>query len=104
MTTGGTLTDLIATFFVGLSYLADTTNFGLTWDTLRGREKELENSSVLNVFYKFKAYKGYCTLGVDNFFDEEVQVSGDLSPHVSNRYVYYDLGRMVKIGYELNFF
>ena len=89
---------------LGLSYLADTSNFGLTWNTLREREKELDNTSVLNLFYKFEAYKGFFTIGIDNIFDEEVQVSGDLSANAANRYVYYDLGRMVKVGYELTFF
>jgi iron complex outermembrane receptor protein len=47
--------------------------------------------------------KGFLTFGVDNLFDQEVQVSGDLSEDASNRYVYYEVGRLVKVGYEIRF-
>jgi iron complex outermembrane receptor protein len=40
---------------------------------------------------------------VDNIFDEEVQVSGDLTEDAANRYAYYEVGRLFKVGYEISF-
>ena len=67
------------------------------------REKDLEDYSVLNVYTKYKVGKGFLSLAVDNVFDKEVQVAGDLSQDASNRYIYYDTGRLVKVGYEISF-
>jgi iron complex outermembrane receptor protein len=40
---------------------------------------------------------------VDNIFDEEVQVYGDLTEDASNRYAYYEVERLFKVGYEIDF-
>jgi outer membrane cobalamin receptor len=70
---------------------------------LSDREKNLDDYSVLDVHAKHRLGKGFLTLTVDNVFDKEVQVAGDLSEDASSRYVYYEVGRLVKVGYEISF-
>jgi iron complex outermembrane receptor protein len=58
---------------------------------------------VLNFYGKCRLRKGYLTFSVDNIFDEEVQVYGDLTEDASNRYAYYEVERLFKVGYEIDF-
>ncbi len=88
---------------VGVSYLAAPFLLDLNSQTLASRERDLDSYTVLNFHGKYRLWKGRLTVGVDNLFDEEVQVSGDLSEDASNRYLYYEVGRLVKVGYELSF-
>ncbi len=71
--------------------------------SLLSRERNLDGYAVLNVFGKVRLGKGHATLSIDNLLNEEVQVSGDLTASGSNRYAYYELGRLVKIGYAIAF-
>jgi len=88
---------------VGLNYLGEPLILDLNCQILSARERELESYAVLNFYSKYRLWKGYLTFGVDNLFDEQVQVSGDLSEDAGNRYLYYELGRLVKVGYEIRF-
>ncbi|GEM_PF-6039247 len=38
-----------------------------------------------------------------NLFDEEVQISGDMTADAGNQYSYYEVGRLFKVGYEFSF-
>lgn len=86
---------------VGLNYFSEPLTVDLNCQILTARERDLESYNVFNIYTKYKLWKGCLTFGVDNIFDTEVQVSGDLSDDASNRYVYYEVGRLVKIGYEI---
>jgi outer membrane cobalamin receptor len=88
---------------VGLNYLGEPLSVDLNCQILNARERDLESYNVFNMHSKYKLWKGYLTFGVDNIFDVEVQVSGDLADDASNQYVYYEVGRLVKVGYEITF-
>jgi len=88
---------------IGISYATDPLVLDLNCQILTARERNLDGYAALNFYGKIKAWKGYVTLGVDNIFDVEVQITGDLSETASSRYVYRDMGRLFKMGYELNF-
>jgi iron complex outermembrane receptor protein len=70
---------------------------------LTSRERALDSYAVLNFYGKYRLRKGYLTFSVDNIFDEEVQVYGDLTEDASNQYAYYEVGRLFKVGYEIDF-
>ncbi|MBF0376425.1 MAG: TonB-dependent receptor [Desulfamplus sp.] len=88
---------------VGFSYLTEPLVLDLNCQILTSRERNLDSYAALNFYGKVKAWRGYVTFGVDNIFDEDVQVTGDLSEGASNLYVYEDLGRLFKVGYEIAF-
>ncbi|MEZ4524386.1 MAG: TonB-dependent receptor [Desulfobacterales bacterium] len=88
---------------VGVNYLSDPLTLDLNCQILTSRERELDNYTVLNFYSKYKLWKGWLTFAVDNLFDEEVQVSGDMSEDASNQYLYYEVGRLIKVGYEIRF-
>jgi iron complex outermembrane receptor protein len=70
---------------------------------LASRERSLDSCAVLNFYGKFRLWEGFLTFSMDNIFDEEVQVSGDLTEDATNRYAYYEVGRLFKVGYEIDF-
>jgi iron complex outermembrane receptor protein len=88
---------------VGLAYTSDLLVLDLNCQILASREEKLENDASLNFFGKYKLWKGYLTFAVDNITDEELVVSGSMTEGASNNYVYYDTGRLVKIGYQIAF-
>ncbi|MGD9732757.1 MAG: TonB-dependent receptor plug domain-containing protein [Desulfamplus sp.] len=88
---------------VGISYITEPIVLDLNCQMLASRERNLDGYAALNFYGKLKAGIGYLTFGVDNIFDEDVQVTGDLSEGSSNLYVYEDLGRLFKVGYEIAF-
>lgn len=88
---------------VGISHITDPIVLDLNCEILTSRERNLESYAALNFSGKLKAWRGYITFGVDNIFDKDVQVTGDLSETASNLYVYEDLGRLLKVGYEITF-
>ena len=88
---------------LGVAYQTEALSIDLNCRMLNAREKNLEDYTVLNFCAKYKLGKGFLTFAVDNMFDEEVQVSGDLSEDATSRYVYYEIGRLVKVGYEISF-
>ena len=88
---------------VGLNYLTDPLVMDLNCQLLNSRERNLDSSAVFNFYTKYQLWKGYLTFGVDNIFNEEVQVSGNLLEGASNQYVYYEVGRLVKLGYSITF-
>ncbi len=88
---------------LGIEYLSDVITLDLNCQILSERERELDSNAVLNFYSKYRLWKGYLTFSADNLFDEEVQVSGDMSADASNQYAYYELGRLFKVGYEIRF-
>jgi len=88
---------------LGLSYLTDDLVLQLIADLVSSREDNLDNTFTLDFFGKYRVGRGYITAGVSNIFNSEVQVSGDLSSTATSNYLYYGMGRMFKIGYEIVF-
>ena len=88
---------------LGVSYLSDDFSVEVLGHSLLKRERELDDCTTVDLYGKFKLWKGYMTVGVDNLFDEEIQVSGDLRSSSASQYLYYEVSRLVKIGYEMTF-
>jgi outer membrane receptor protein involved in Fe transport len=88
---------------LGMAYQSESLAIDLNCQMLAAREKNLNDYTVLNLYAKYKLGKGFLTFAVDNVFNEEVQISGDLSEDASSRYVYYEVGRLFKAGYEISF-
>ncbi len=88
---------------VGATYATEPFLLDINCQMLSSRERNLDSYGAWNVYGKVQAGKGFVTFGIDNVFDAEVQISGDLSDTASNRYVYWDTGRLFKVGYEITF-
>lgn len=88
---------------LGVSYLTDSLVLQLIADFLTSREDNLANNTTLDFFGKYKVWRGYVTASVSNIFNSEVQVSGDLVSTAANKYLYYGMDRMFKLGYEITF-
>jgi outer membrane cobalamin receptor len=88
---------------LGIVYGVERLTLDLNCQMLSSRERELDDDTVFNFYGKTQLGKGYLTVSVDNIFDVEVQLSGDLSEAASSRYVYYEVGRLLKVGYEILF-
>lgn len=88
---------------LGVNYLSEPLVLDLNSQILTSRERDLDSYSVLNFYGKCRLWDGYLTFSVDNIFDEEVQVYGDLTEDASNRYAYYEVERLFKVGYEIDF-
>ena len=88
---------------LGIAYQTERFTLDLNGRMLTDRENNLEDYVVLDVYAKYKLGRGFLTLAVDNAMDEEVQLEGELSPDAASRYVYYEVGRLVKVGYEIRF-
>jgi len=88
---------------LGINYLSEPLVLNLSSQILTSRERGLDSYAVLNFYGKHRLWKGYLTFSVDNIFDEEVQVSGDLTEDANNRYAYFEVGRLFKVGYEIAF-
>lgn len=88
---------------IGISCLCEPLTLDMNCQILSARERDLDGYAVLNLHAKYKLWKGYLTFAIDNVFNKEIQVSGDLSEGASNRYLYYEIGQLIKIGYEIAF-
>lgn len=88
---------------LGVNCLSDPLVLDLNSEIVADRENNLDSYAVLNFYGKHKAWKGFLTFGVDNIFDKQVETTGDLTEGGTNRYAYYDIGRLFKVGYELTF-
>lgn len=88
---------------LGTAYMSEDWLLDINCQILSSREKELKDYALVNLYGKYKLWHGHLTFGVDNLFDEKVQVNGDLREDASNQHVYYELERLVKIGYEIVF-
>ncbi|ASQ90355.1 TonB-dependent receptor [Prosthecochloris sp. GSB1] len=87
----------------GLSYATDHAGLDLQCRMLAGREDGLDNYAAFDVAGKVKAGPGYVRLEIDNVLDTEIQTSGNLVEDASSRYVYYDPGRLARVGYQVSF-
>ena len=87
---------------MGIAYSTEPLTLDLNSQILLSRERDLDNYTVFNFYGEYKLWKGYLTFSVDNIFDEEVQISGNLSGK-GTQYLYYGLGRLFKIGYKIAF-
>jgi outer membrane receptor protein involved in Fe transport len=88
---------------LGVVYLTDTATLDLNCRMLYERERALKDYTVFNLYSKYRIGKGYLSFAVDNIFDQEVQVSGDLRDDASSQYAYYEVGRLLKVGYAIEF-
>jgi len=87
----------------GISYVTHPFSIDLLCRVLAGREDNLDNYAAFDMSSKMKAGPGYVTFAVENLFDTEIQTTGNLVVDASSRYVYYDPGRTVRIGYRMSF-
>lgn len=88
---------------IGISYLTDENTVGLNCQILSSRQRNLDSYAIFNLYSKYKLPKGYFTFAVDNILNEDQIISGDLRPNALNRYFYQEMGRLIKIGYEITF-
>lgn len=85
----------------GIAYSASDIALDLKCRILAGREDALENYAAFDMTGKVKAGPGYVTMAIENIFDTEVQTTGNLAE--GSRYVYYEPGRLARIGYRVSF-
>ncbi len=88
---------------VTLSYDGDRCRADVSTVLQTGRERNLDDVTTVNAGVKVRLYKGSLTLAVDNLLDQEVEVSGDKTATAANRYLYYGLPRLFRVGYEVAF-
>ena len=86
----------------GISYASDPFSLDMKCRMLAGREDALDSYTAFDLTGRVKAGQGYVTFGMDNVFDTEIQTTGNLVADASSRYVYYDPGRVAKIGYSVS--
>jgi iron complex outermembrane receptor protein len=85
---------------VGAAYDGGMFSLALNFNYVTSRPDDLEDISTLDINGKYKLPKGYLTLGIDNVFDQEVEINGNKD---TDNYVYYGMPRFFKIGYEVRF-
>lgn len=88
---------------VGIAYLTEEFTANLNCQILSSRERNLDNYAIFNFYSRYKLPKGYLTFAVDNILNEDQILSGDLTPTALNRYFYQEMGRLIKVGYEITF-
>lgn len=87
----------------GIGYVTEPVLLDLNYQIIASRERELESYGVLNASARYALGKGYLKLAVDNIFDEKEFTNGEMTAGSSNQYVYYETGRLAKVGYEIRF-
>ncbi len=85
----------------GVAFYSPSFILDLNGQVLVARERNLENSFVMNMTAKQKLWTGFVVFGIDDILDERPQVSGELTPGATTRYEYREPGRIVKLGYEI---
>ncbi|MBC2694106.1 MAG: TonB-dependent receptor [Desulfobacteraceae bacterium] len=88
---------------LGISYLTEKITLNLLANILISRERGLDDYATVDFYSKYRLFRGYLTIGVDNIFNEEIHISGDMSSDSTNNYVYYGFDRLFKLGYEITF-
>ncbi|MEZ0329074.1 MAG: TonB-dependent receptor [Dissulfuribacterales bacterium] len=88
---------------VGIAYLTDDFTVNLNCQMLASRERNLDDYAIFNIYSRYRLPKGYLTFAIDNIFNEDQIIAGDLTPNAINRYFYQEMGRLFKIGYEIKF-
>lgn len=81
----------------GVGYLTDAFTFNADLINQKQREDKLDDMLTVNLYAKVRLAQGYVTLAVDNLFDEEIVTGGSPTSE------YYGLGRMAKLGYQVQF-
>ncbi|WP_035274128.1 TonB-dependent receptor plug domain-containing protein [Desulfogranum japonicum] len=88
---------------IGAGYYTEPLVIDFNCQLLTSRERNLDDTTVLNLYAKYKLGIGYLSLSVDNIFDEEVMTYGNMEEDASSQYYYRDVGRLVKLGYSVTF-
>ncbi|MDA3971848.1 MAG: TonB-dependent receptor [Desulfobulbaceae bacterium] len=88
---------------VGLSYLGEKLTANLDVNILASREYNLDDITTVDLYGKYPLAGGHLSVTIENIFDDEVQVSGKMDEDASTRYAYYGMGRLFKVGYEMQF-
>ncbi|HIE26304.1 TPA: TonB-dependent receptor [Candidatus Poribacteria bacterium] len=70
---------------------------------IRNRHRELDNFLSTNIVMGYKLWKGEATLSISNLFDGKNATRGDMTSTSTSRYEYYDTGRIISLGYKLDF-
>lgn len=87
----------------GAAYASNALAINFNCRMLTGREDSLRDYTAYDVSARVKAGPGNIMMAVDNLFDTEVQTMGELDADASSRYVRYEPGRLVRIGYSVKF-
>lgn len=85
----------------GITYASIPFGLDLRCRILAGRQDNLDNYTAFDLSGRVKAGPGNVTVAVENLFDTEIQTSGNLVETASSRYVYYDPGRLLRVGYAV---
>lgn len=81
----------------GINYLGEMVTVNCDAINQNDREDDLDSQLTVNLYTKVKLPVGSATFTVDNIFDEEIITGGSTSSR------YYGLGRMIKVGYEIQY-
>ncbi len=81
----------------GVAYVSDEFMFNADLINQKQREDNLDDMLTVNLYSKVKLPEGYATFAVDNLLDEEMITGGSATSE------YYGLGRMAKVGYQIQF-
>ncbi|MDL1969301.1 MAG: hypothetical protein LWW97_12395 [Deltaproteobacteria bacterium] len=81
---------------------ADYVYRGANYNNQYGKHYRNDYATV-DFYSKYRLFGGYLTIEVDNIFNEEMHISGDMSSTSTNRYAYYGFDRLFKINYEITF-
>ncbi|MFO7837918.1 MAG: TonB-dependent receptor [Desulfosalsimonadaceae bacterium] len=84
----------------GVEYETQPFIFAVNTNYVTSRPDELDTISTVDVSGKYRLWKGYLTMAVDNVFDEDVEINGNKE---TDNYIYYGMPRFFKIGYEIAF-
>ena len=70
---------------------------------IRNRQREVDNFLSTNIVMGYKLRKGEATLSISNLFDEKNVTYGHMTSTSTSRYEKYDTGRIISLGYKLDF-
>jgi iron complex outermembrane receptor protein len=85
----------------GVEYEANPFIFAVNTTYVASRPEGLDSISTVDVSGKYRLWKGYLTMAVDNVFDADVEINGNKE---TDNYIYYGMPRFFKIGYEIEFY
>ena len=70
---------------------------------IRNRQREVGNFLSTNIVMGYKLRKGEATLSISNLFDEKNVTYGNMTSTSTSRSEIYDTGRIISLGYKLDF-
>lgn len=87
---------------ISMTYHSHLFGLSVGFRRLSSRQDALEAYNAIDLSSKLQFGTGYFTLNIGNLFNAQIQTSGVLDEEASNRYVYYEVGRLLKLGYQVS--